>query len=308
MTRVAAVDCGTNSVKLLVADLDPGTDDETVLLRRGWITRLGQGVDETGEIDPEALERTLDAVAEIADLVREHEAGAVRFVATSAARDARNGEAFLEGVEERLGVRPEVVEGVEEARLSFAGATRPLAGRLADDDEPVLVVDIGGGSTELVLGSGGSVDQAVSLDIGSVRLTERLLRGDPPTDDEVARCVELVDDVLAGCDVDVRRARTLVGVAGTVTTTAAVALDLAEYDHDALHHARLTAEQVTATTRRLLAMSVAERRELGPMHPGRADVIAAGALILDRVVRRVEAAELVVSSTDIVDGIAWSMV
>ncbi|QWC84233.1 Ppx/GppA family phosphatase [Nocardioidaceae bacterium] len=317
--RVGAVDCGTNSVKLLVVDLpeDPSRDPRASrapqeVLRQGWMTRLGQDVDATGRLAPEALERTLDAVREIAGLVREHGCDRVRFVATSAARDASNGEEFRDGVREILGVEAEVVEGTEEAALSFEGAVRGLAGAGVDLTDPVLVVDIGGGSTELVLGTGGEVQHAVSLDVGSVRLTERVLRDDPPTPAQVEQAVDWLDELLGeaavAAGVDVRRARTVVGVAGTVTTLAAVARGQETYDHDALHGVRLTADDVAGTTEQLLGQTVAQRTQLGAMHPGRADVIAAGALVLDRVARRAATAEVVVSAADVIDGIAWSLV
>ena len=315
MTRVGAIDCGTNSVKLLVVDLpDPPSDDPRdarpaeEVLRQGWMTRLGQGVDATGEIAPEALERTLDAVREIAAIVEQHGCERLRFVATSAARDASNGDEFRQGVRDILGVEAEIVPGAEEATLSFAGAVRGLAAAGVELEEPVLVVDIGGGSTELVLGRGGGVQQAVSLDVGSVRITERVLTDDPPTGSQVEEATAWLDEVIAGAAVDVRDARTVVGVAGTVTTLAAVARRQQDYDHDALHGVRLSAPEVAETTGRLLAMPIAERKELDAMHPGRADVIAAGALVLDRVLHRAEAGEVVVSAADVIDGIAWSLV
>ena len=314
-TRVGAIDCGTNSVKLLVVDLpDPAADDAREaapaeeILRQGWMTRLGQGVDATGAIAPEALERTLDAVREIAELVEQHGCDRVRFVATSAARDASNGREFRDGVRDILGVEAEIVPGTEEASLSFSGAVRGLAAAGVELAEPVLVVDIGGGSTELVLGRGGEVEQAVSLDVGSVRITERVLADDPPTPAQVDEATAWLDDVIAGAAVDVRHARTVVGVAGTVTTVAAVARAQESYDHDALHGVRLSAAEVGDTTKQLLAMPVERRKDLGAMHPGRADVIAAGALVLDRVLHRAAAAQVVVSSADVIDGIAWSLV
>lgn len=306
MTRVAAVDCGTNTIKLLIADLDAETGTEHELVREMRMVRLGQDVDRTGRFADEAMERAFAAIDEYAAVVRPYDVEAIRFCATSAARDASNGAEFAAGVEARLGVRPEVVTGAEEAQLSFDGATRGLAG--AGLPDPVLVVDIGGGSTELILGDGhGHVRAAQSLDIGSVRMTERHLRHDPPTHEEVAEASRAVASAIAGSDVPLERARTVIGVAGTITTVAAGVLDLAEYDRTAIDQARLAVRDVHALTERLLAMTVAERRALGYMHPGRADVIGAGALILDEVLRRTPVDTLLVSEADILDGIAWSI-
>jgi len=308
MTRVAAVDCGTNTIKLLVADLDPAAGAEHELVREMRMVRLGQDVDRTGRLAEDALARTFAAVEEYAELVGRHDVEAVRFCATSAARDAENAAEFADGVRARMGVEPEVVTGDEEARLSYAGATRTLLGE--DHPQPFLVVDIGGGSTELILGSGTQVEAARSLDIGSVRMTERHLVGDPPTHAQVEAASAEVDqalDELAAHGVDPARGRTVVGVAGTITTVAAAVLDLPGWDRVAIHHAELGRPDVQATTARLLAMTYAERRALPYMHPGRADVIGAGALILDRVLARTGAEHLLVSETDILDGIAWSV-
>jgi exopolyphosphatase/guanosine-5'-triphosphate,3'-diphosphate pyrophosphatase len=304
VTRVAAFDCGTNSLRLLIADLDPGTSEMTELAREMRIVRLGQGVDRTGRISEESMGRAFTTLDEYAALVARHRPTAMRFCATSAARDAANAMDFVRAVEDRIGVRPEVIAGDDEARMSFAGATRALV----DAASPVLVVDIGGGSTELVLGDGdGKVELAQSLDVGSVRLTERHLHSDPPTAAEVAGLVADVDAALDGCRVDPATARTVVGVAGTVTTVAAGALGLPAYDPDRIHLSRHGRRAVHETVSALVAMSVEQRRALGYMHPGRADVIGAGALILDRVLARTQVAELVVSESDILDGIAWSL-
>ncbi len=313
MTRVAAVDCGTNTIKLLVADLDPETGTEHELVREMRMVRLGQDVDRTGRLADEALERTFAAVDEYAAIVATHDVDAIRFCATSAARDAGNGAEFAAGVEARLGVKPEVVTGAEEAQLSYDGATRGLAG--GDLPAPFLVVDIGGGSTELILGdpstgsgtTAGHVRAARSLDIGSVRMTERYLRSDPPTHDEVAAATADVAAAVAASGVPLGEARTVIGVAGTITTVAAGVLGLQEYDRAAIDQARLAVSDVHALTERLLAMTVAGRRALPYMHPGRADVIGAGALILDEVLRRTTADTLLVSEADILDGIAWSI-
>ncbi|HEY6932749.1 MAG TPA: exopolyphosphatase [Marmoricola sp.] len=305
MTRVAAYDCGTNSLRLLVADLDPATGSEEEVLREMRIVRLGEGVDRTGRISDAAMARVLAAVDDFASLAREAGATAVRFCATSAARDAANAAEFMTGVRSRVGVEPEVLDGLDEARASYAGATRSLG----DAARPILVVDIGGGSTELILGDGdGRVLAEQSLDIGSVRLTERHLHDDPPTPGEVEALVADVDAALDACRVPLGDASTVVGVAGTVTTVAAGVLGLAAYDRAAIHHAVLADDEVQRTVRGLVSMDVAARRELGYMHPGRADVIAAGALILERLLRRTTPGTLLVSEHDILDGIAWSLV
>jgi exopolyphosphatase/guanosine-5'-triphosphate,3'-diphosphate pyrophosphatase len=298
--KVAAIDCGTNTVKLLIGALPE------VAVREMRIVRLGQGVDATGRLADEALERTFAALDEYADLIQAHRVERIRFCATSASRDAANADVFVAGVRARLGVEPEVVSGDEEAALAFDGAVRNLRAAPA---EPVLVVDIGGGSTELVLGTtSGGPDAAVSLDIGSVRLHERHLHSDPPTADEVEACVADVDGHLDRSPVPLVGAATVVGVGGTVTTVGAGVLDLAAYDRDLVDQAVLPVEDVHALAGRLLAMPYAERLDLPWLHPGRADVIGAGVLILDRVLRRTGVTTLVVSEADILDGIAWSLV
>jgi exopolyphosphatase/guanosine-5'-triphosphate,3'-diphosphate pyrophosphatase len=305
MTRVAAFDCGTNSLRLLVADLDPETGRAKELVRELRIVRLGQGVDRTGRIAEASLQRVFTALEELMGLVREHDVKATAFCATSAARDAENTEEFLDGVRERVGVRPEILAGDDEARVTFAGATRdlpPLPG-------PLLVLDIGGGSTELVLGDvdGGILVQE-SLDIGSVRLNERHLASDPPTKDEILAAVSDIDAALDACSVDPARAGAVVGVAGTVTTLAAAVLDLSTYDRTLIHHTVLRPDAVEGAVTRLLTMTVEERKALGYMHPGRADVIGAGGLILARVLHRTTVRSMLVSERDILDGIAWSLV
>ncbi|MET9669856.1 Ppx/GppA phosphatase family protein [Streptomyces sp. NPDC006475] len=303
MTRVAAVDCGTNSIRLLVADADPATGELVDLDRRMTIVRLGQGVDRTGRLAPEALERTFAACREYADVIKEHGAQKVRFVATSASRDAENREDFVRGVLDILGVEPEVITGDQEAEFSFTGATKELAG-----DEERLVVDIGGGSTEFVIGR-HTVEAARSVDIGCVRLTERHVRSDPPAADEVAAIrtdIEAALD-LAELTVPLSGAGTLVGLAGSVTTVAGIALGLDAYDSTAIHHARISYEKVAEVTRRLLESTHDERAAIPVMHPGRVDVIVAGALVLLAVMERIGAGEVVVSEHDILDGIAWSV-
>lgn len=305
--RVAAIDCGTNSLRLLIADVDPvaGTLDE--LERHTRIVRLGQGVDRTRRFADEALARTFEVARDYAKRIDHLGAGAVRFVATSASRDATNREVFFSGVREIFGVEAEVVSGDEEAALSFVGATRELAGR-PDVAAPYLVVDIGGGSTEFVLGA-HDVTAARSVDIGCVRLTERHLHDDPPTPGQVeaARADAVRGIELAGEVVPMREAATLVGLAGSVTTVAALALELVDYDPALIHHSRISAAQVHEISSRLLAMNHAERAALSVMHPGRVDVIGAGTLILDTIVGRLGLPEVVVSEHDILDGIAFSI-
>ncbi|CAM5231862.1 MULTISPECIES: Ppx/GppA phosphatase family protein [Streptomyces] len=312
MTRVAAIDCGTNSIRLLVADADPATGELTDLDRRMTIVRLGQGVDRTGRLAPEALERTFAACREYADVIKEHGAERLRFVATSASRDAENREDFVRGVLDILGVEPEVITGDQEAEFSFTGATKELTGR-SDLTRPYLVVDIGGGSTEFVVG-GDHVRAARSVDVGCVRMTERhLVHGgevsDPPTEDEIAAMradVEAALD-LAEQSVPLREAHTLVGLAGSVTTVSAIAQELPAYDSARIHHSRVSRDRVREITERLLRSTHAERAAIPSLHPGRVDVIGAGALVLLAIMERVGAEEVVVSEHDILDGIAWSV-
>ncbi|MFI5757515.1 exopolyphosphatase [Streptomyces sp. NPDC051569] len=307
MTRVAAIDCGTNSIRLLIADAHPGTGELTDLDRRMTIVRLGQDVDRTGRLAPEALERTFAACREYAAAIKEHGAERIRFVATSASRDAENRDEFVRGVRDILGVEPEVITGDQEAAFSFTGATKELPGQ-----DSYLVVDIGGGSTEFVVGD-AEVRAARSVDVGCVRLTERhLVRdgviSDPPTPagiDAIRADIEAALD-LAGETVPLREPRTLVGLAGSVTTVAGIALGLSAYDSAAIHHSRMSYEQVRAITERLLTATHEERAAIPVMHPGRVDVIAAGSLILLSVMERTGAREVVVSEHDILDGIAWS--
>ena len=307
MTRVAAVDCGTNTVKLLVADIDRRAGTQRSLVRELRIVRLGQDVDRTGRLADEALARVFAATEEYAAIVESHDVDAVRFVATSAARDADNADVFAAGIRERIGVEPEVVSGDEEAQLTFDGATRSLPDGIPD---PIGVVDIGGGSTELILGRYGAVDAARSLDIGSVRVTERLMPSDPPTDVERQAARRFADeaiDTLPSYDVRIGDARALVGVAGTVTTLAVLLLGLDTWDRERVHHATFPLTDVHDLAGRVLAMTVAEREQAG-VPTGRSDVIGAGAVILDRVLRRSRADRVTVSDADILDGIAWSLV
>lgn len=301
--RVAAIDCGTNSIRLLVADIANGRLQDVD--RRMEIVRLGEGVDRTGRLSDAALERTFAAGARYADLIAGLGAERVRFVATSASRDADNADEFTAGVQEVLGVAPEVVTGLVEADLSFVGASRSLP----DLPAPALVVDIGGGSTEFVLGA-QHAQQAVSVDMGCVRFTERHLRNDPPSGAEVAAIAADADALIdrAAEVVDLGRASCLVGLAGTVTTMSALAMDLAAYDSAAIHGSVMSAGQVHTVAERLARASRAERIAMPVMHPGRADVIPAGAVILDRIVAATGVPEVIVSEHDILDGIAWSLV
>lgn len=307
--RVAAYDCGTNSLRLLVADVDPARGTMTELARDMRIVRLGEGVDRTGRIGDAALGRTLDALRDFDAVARGFGVDRTRFCATSAARDAENAAEFAAAVHEVIGVEPEVISGDQEAALSFAGAVGALGplGR-SDHPQPYLVVDIGGGSTEFILGA-ETVTASRSLDIGSVRLAERHFADDPPSAEQVAAAtadVEAAIDTLAGAGVDLTTARTVVGVAGTITTIAAGALGLATYDRTAIHHADLPVGRVQETIAQLIAMSSMQRRALGYMHPGRADVIGAGAVILDVLLRRTRVGSVLVSEQDILDGIALS--
>lgn len=310
--RVAAIDCGTNSIRLLVAEkLDSGLN---YLARRSEIVRLGQGVDVSGRIADEAMARTLLVTREYAQICREHGVDAVRFVATSASRDASNAAEFTDGVRQAFAafdydVAPEVVSGLEEASLSFTGA---VAGLGADVEGPYLVVDLGGGSTELVRGT-RDVEQSISLDIGSVRLTERHLRSDPPTEAEIDAALADIGSALDEAEqaVDLTQVTSLVGLAGSITTVTAHALDLPTYDSSRIHGARLTTDAIIASCDAIVGGSRAQRRAMGFMHPGRVDVIGAGALIwraiVERVAERAGIDSSVTSESDILDGIAMSL-
>ncbi|SDT70575.1 Ppx/GppA phosphatase family protein [Actinoplanes derwentensis] len=300
-TRVAAIDCGTNAIRLLIADV---SGDELVdVARRMEIVRLGEGVDRTGMLAPAAIERTRTALLGYAAEIAELGVTRVRMCATSASRDASNAQDFRDMVRGVLGIDPEVITGAQEAQLSFDGAVRGL-----DAEGPYLVYDLGGGSTEFVTGT-KSVERAISMDIGCVRMTERHLHSDPPTAAELALAradiVDAIDTALAA--VDGRSAKTLVGLAGTVTTVAALAHDLDEYDSDRIHHSRVDTPVVARVTDELLAMTVAERLALPVMHPGRADVIGAGALIMKLISERSGHDFVIASEHDILDGIAFGL-
>jgi len=313
MTRVAGIDCGTNSIRLLVADVDPATGALADVERTMEVVRLGQGVDRTGRLAPEALERALAATRRYAARCAELGVEAIRYVATSATRDAENRREFVDGVRTAIGVEPEVIDGAEEARLSFRGATGVLGSR---HPGPLLVVDLGGGSTELVLGTDVPI-AAYSMDVGCVRMTERHLHSDPPTTSEIAAAAADVRAALdaASAMVPLERTVTLVGLSGTVTTVTAHALGLPRYDPHVIDGTVLPVEVVLAAADDLLHRTHAQRAALGFMHPGRVDVIGAGALVWAEVVRRVQRdvggtgrllGPVVTSEHDILDGIALS--
>ncbi len=300
--RVAAVDMGTNSTRLLIADVDG--DELHTLDRRMRITRLGQGVDAARRLHPDAIDRVVTALEEFRGAIDELGATHVRACTTSAARDAQNSEEFLDRCEAVLGVRPEVIPGAEEGRLSFRGATLDIA-----DPGPYLVVDIGGGSTELIIGS-DAPDGVISLDIGCVRLTEQFLHGDPPAPEELSNAVAHVRDMLQDAErtlPGVEGAKTLVGLAGTVSTMASVELGLAEYDRDQVHHFRLRREMAEDIFRTFATETNAQRAHNPGLEPGRVDVIVGGVLIAVCVMRQWGFDEMLVSESDILDGIAFSI-
>ncbi|MGH3563421.1 MAG: exopolyphosphatase [Mycobacterium sp.] len=313
MTRVGAIDCGTNSIRLLIAD--PVDGHLCDVHREMRIVRLGQGVDATGEFAPDALARTRAALVDYAGLLAAHDVARVRMVATSAARDAANRDAFFAMTAEVLGaVVPgavaEVITGAAEAELSFCGAVGELVGA----DAPFVVVDLGGGSTEIVLGDrSDGVSATFSAEIGCVRLTERCLHSDPPSPAEVADARRVVREQLSSAlrVVPVQRARTWVGVAGTMTTLSALAQNMTTYDAAAIHLSHVGYDDLLAVCDRLIAMTRARRAALGPMHPGRADVIGAGAIIVQELAcalrEHAGIEELIVSEHDILDGIALSI-
>ena len=300
--RVAAIDCGTNSIRLLIADIDGSNFREVV--RDMEIVRLGQGVDETGQFHPDAITRTLAAVDKFAAEITKRGVEKIRFCATSATRDATNRHLFVDGVRERLGIELEVITGEEEAALSFAGAIKDLD----PTNGPFLVVDIGGGSTEFVFGT-STVEAARSVNIGCVRMTERHFANDPVTIEQIefARTDIQAAIAQAAAVVPITKAKTLVAVAGTATTVAAAALELPEYDRYAIHLSRISAQQ-THEAATMFATSTREQRlTLGYMHPGRVDVIAAGSLVLSEIMKATGATEFVASESDILDGMAFSL-
>lgn len=307
--RAAGIDCGTNSIRLLIADIDDA-GQLTAVVRRMEIVRLGQGVDATGRFAPEALERTFAAIDSYAQELAKHDVESIRFAATSATRDAENREIFIDGVEKRLGITPQVLSGDEEARTSFDGAISVLDGHA----DPVLAVDLGGGSTELVLGSNdGNVISAWSMDVGSVRMRERRLHSDPPTEAEIAAARVDIQAALDEAEkhVDLSQVKTLVGLAGTITSVTAVALNLETYEPERIHGASLDMRTIDDVTNWFVHAPAAERAALGFMHPGRVDVIGAGALVWQEVVRRIaqrsSVTVAVTSEHDILDGLArWA--
>jgi exopolyphosphatase/guanosine-5'-triphosphate,3'-diphosphate pyrophosphatase len=301
--RVAAIDCGTNSIRLLIADIDGNNFRE--ITRQMEVVRLGQGVDKTGAFHPDAIARTLAAVDLYAAEIAKRGVEKIRFCATSATRDATNRALFIDGVKERLGIEPEVIAGEVEAALSFQGATK-------DFDKaqgPFLVIDIGGGSTEFVFGT-DSVEAARSMNIGCVRMSERHFTGDQPDPGQIASAIEDIDEAIrqAAKSVPITEAQTVIMVAGTATTVAAAALDLPAYDRYAIHLSRISAERTHQISTELLRETREQRTAHGYMHPGRVDVIGAGSLVLDRIMIATGATEFVASESDILDGMAWSLV
>jgi exopolyphosphatase/guanosine-5'-triphosphate,3'-diphosphate pyrophosphatase len=306
MKRVAAIDCGTNSIRLLISDIDTSTNTATDVVREMRIVRLGEGVDRTNAFLPTALERTFKAVEEYDKLLLKHNVEHVRFVATSATRDAQNKAMFIKGVIDRLRIVPEVIAGVEEAALSFDGATRSLRQK---HSAPFLIIDLGGGSTELVIGDKEPTG-AYSMDVGCVRMTERHTPGGNPTKEQEEAIRTDVKNALkvAGTKVDWKTAKTVVGVAGTITTVAAHVLNLKTYDPDVLHGASITAEQVSQTAQDFITLTPAQRGALPYMHEGRIEVITAGSIVLDEVMKGIGAQTLIASERDILDGVTWSQV
>ena len=300
--RVAAIDCGTNSIRLLIADIEGNNFREVI--RTMQIVRLGQGVDQSGEFHPDAIARTLAAVDLFAAEIAKRGVQKIRFCATSATRDATNRHLFVDGVRERLGIEPEVISGDEEASLSFTGAIQDLS----PADGPFLVVDIGGGSTEFVFGT-THVEHAKSVNIGCVRMTERHFTSDPASTTEIVAARADIQEAInkAAALVPITTAKTLIAVAGTATTVAAAALGLTEYDRYAIHLARVSAEHTHEVADMFLTASREARSALGYMHPGRVDVIPAGALVLSEIMKATGAKAFVASESDILDGIARSI-
>jgi exopolyphosphatase/guanosine-5'-triphosphate,3'-diphosphate pyrophosphatase len=302
LSRVAAIDCGTNSIRLLIADITGGNFKE--VLRTMEIVRLGQGVDQNKSFHPDAINRTLAAVEKFSQLIASKGVEKLRFCATSATRDASNREVFTNGVEQILGVEVEVIPGEQEAALSFIGATKELS----QNDGPFLVVDIGGGSTEFVFGT-QKVEFAKSVNIGCVRMSERHLNLQPPTMAQIAEAIIDIDLAItqAAKVVPISQAKSLVAVAGTATTVAAAALNLKEYDRHLIHLSRVSASSVYQVAAMFQGMSKEQIASQGYMHPGRVDVITAGALVLSRIMAATGASEFIASESDILDGIAWSL-
>jgi len=303
VSRVAAIDCGTNSIRLLIADITG--DNFKEVLRTMEIVRLGQGVDQNKAFQPDAIDRTLNAVRLFKDQIASKGVEKIRFCATSATRDATNRNLFIDGVRDILGIEVEVIPGEEEAELSFIGATKELR----QSDSPFLVVDIGGGSTEFVFGS-EKVDFAKSVNIGCVRMSERHLNTQPPSMAQIAQAIVDIDIAIAqaAAVVPITTAKTLVAVAGTATTVAAAALELNDYDRHMIHLSRISAINVHKVAASFQSMNKDQIASLGFMHPGRVDVITAGSLVLSRIMAATGASEFVASESDILDGMAWSLI
>ena len=304
MRRVAALDCGTNSIRLLIAEENPGASAFTEISRKMSIVKLGEGVDKNKAFLPDAISRTLAALKAFAAEIAEAKVEKVRFCATSATRDAQNRDDFLIPVAQILGITPEVISGDEEAKLSFLGATQALS----KSDGPFLVIDIGGGSTEFVFGV-EQVEAARSVNIGCVRMSERHFKNDPPNQSEIDSArIDIRNAIAQAAEVvPIKNAKTLVAVAGTATTVAAAALNLAEYDSELIHLAKISAKETRRVSDWLLTLTRQERSDLGYMHPGRVDVIAAGSLVLAEIIKATGLESFVASENDILDGMVWSM-
>ena len=303
MSQVAVIDCGTNSIRLLIAEISGSTFKEVI--RTMEIVRLGQGVDENKAFHPDAINRTLSAVKSFKEIIDKNKVDKIRFCATSATRDASNRNIFIDGVRDILNVQVEVIPGEEEAALSFTGATY----QLDQGAGPFLVVDIGGGSTEFVYGD-KKVMSAKSVNIGCVRMSERHLTSQPPTMDQIASAIVDIDIAIthAAVSVPINSAKSLIAVAGTATTVAAAALDLSKYDRDLIHLSKISADKVHKVAQMFQSMSKSEISALPYMHEGRVDVITAGSLVLSRVMAATGAAEFVASESDILDGMAFSLI
>jgi len=304
--KIAAIDCGTNSIRLLIMDYQKAGQSLTEIIREMRIVRLGEGVDQTKSFSEAALIRTKAAIEEYAKLIEHYSVEKIRFVATSATRDANNRDIFFAIVKKALDVEAEVITGEEEAALSFAGATRSLASKL---EGPFLVIDLGGGSTELVVGQQNPT-AAYSMNVGCVRMTERHAPGGNPTVSQEQAIRADVRTALAAArkKVDLSNVKTVIGVAGTVTTVAAHALKIDKYDPNVLHGAAINSQQVSQTAADFIKLSFEERAALPYMHPGRVEVITAGAIVLDEIIKEIRANKLIASERDILDGVAWSIV
>ena len=303
MSQVAVIDCGTNSIRLLIAEISGSNFKEVI--RTMEIVRLGQGVDENKAFNPDAINRTLSAVKSFKEIIDKNKVDKIRFCATSATRDAMNRNLFIDGVRDILNVQVEVIPGEEEAALSFTGATY----QLDQGSGPFLVVDIGGGSTEFVYGD-KKVISAKSVNIGCVRMSERHFTNQPPTTDQIASAIVDIDIAItqAAVSVPINSAKSLIAVAGTATTVAAAALDLSKYDRDLIHLSKISADKVHKVAQMFQSMNKSEISALPYMHEGRVDVITAGSLVLSRVMAATGAAEFVASETDILDGMAFSLI